>query len=359
MADEVVIRALASAAELGLFSGLSYVLDEELADDLAHGLRRPEWMWVALRDRRLVARAAWWGPAVDEPPSVLDFLDVGDDGDRVEVGARLLRAAIANVVPAGMVPPEYTRFVVPDWREVPATRTVVEDLMGIVSAVGGRLLAERFRFRWRPPTPIRPVSGRIVFRSLVDEHELIDLMTAALQDTLDAHSRQDLARMPARDAATRHFRDELAGYCTPREWWRVATLPSGEPVGFVIPAHNSYGPIIAYVGVLPAHRGNRYIDDLLAEGTRILAEHHPPRIHASTDLGNAAMAAAFVRAGWVNFERSITMTWEHGQERNGQVPRGGIPPSRSCAHPLRSPTSCSSGPAHSSMRRSWSSSPRT
>lgn len=114
-----MIRALASAEELSLFGGLSYVLDEELADDLARGLRRPGWMWVALRDGRLVARAAWWGPAEAEAPSVLDVLDVGDDRDRVEVGARLLRTAIAEVVPAGMVPAEYTRFVVPDWRETP------------------------------------------------------------------------------------------------------------------------------------------------------------------------------------------------------------------------------------------------
>jgi RimJ/RimL family protein N-acetyltransferase len=101
----------------------------------------------------------------------------------------------------------------------------------------------------------------------------------------------------------------LTTYVTPREWWQIACLGDGVPVGFVIPAHNSYGPIIAYLGVLPAHRGNRYIDEILGQGTRTLVEHDPPRIRASTDLENVPMAQAFARAGWENFERSISMSW--------------------------------------------------
>ncbi|RZS31164.1 hypothetical protein EV193_11543 [Herbihabitans rhizosphaerae] len=58
-------------------------------------------------------------------------------------------------------------------------------------------------------------------------------MVEDLDGTLDAHSRDDLTRMPAREAAVRHFEDELAGYRSPRDWWRTATLPDGEPVGFV------------------------------------------------------------------------------------------------------------------------------
>jgi RimJ/RimL family protein N-acetyltransferase len=77
----------------------------------------------------------------------------------------------------------------------------------------------------------------------------------------------------------------------------------------VIRARNDYNPIIAYLAVLPEHRGNGYVNDILAEGTRILAQHEIPRIRASTDLGNTPMANAFQRAGYVNFERVIKMTW--------------------------------------------------
>ena len=34
-----------------------------------------------------------------------------------------------------------------------------------------------------------------------------------------------------------------------------------------------------------------------------------PRIRASTDVGNAPMARAFARAGYVTFERQLDMTW--------------------------------------------------
>jgi hypothetical protein len=93
------------------------------------------------------------------------------------------------------------------------------------------------------------------------------------------------------------YESELALYKSPRDWWRVATLPGGEPVGFVVPARNAYNPIIAY------------IDDILAEGTRVLAEQDVPRIRASTDLGNVPMANAFRRAGYSDFKREINMTW--------------------------------------------------
>jgi len=68
-------------------------------------------------------------------------------------------------------------------------------------------------------------------------------------------------------------------------------------------------PAGRYLGVLPSHRGNGYINEILAEGTRILAAQNVPRIRASTDLGSIPMADAFSRAGWVNFERAISMTW--------------------------------------------------
>jgi RimJ/RimL family protein N-acetyltransferase len=115
--------------------------------------------------------------------------------------------------------------------------------------------------------------------------------------------------MSARQAAIRHYEDDLAHYRSPRNWWRIATLPDGEPVGFVTPARNDYNPIIGYVAVLPQHRGNGYIDEILAEGTRILNAQDAPRIRAATDLGNTPMANAFHRAGYINFERAINMTW--------------------------------------------------
>ncbi|MFH8631599.1 GNAT family N-acetyltransferase [Streptomyces lydicus] len=306
------MRPITGREELDIFSQLPYTLNEELADDLAADRRRPEWMWVALRGDRLLARAAWWSRPGGDAPLILDVLDIDDsasDPDRVDTGVRLLHTAMAATLSKGSRLPEYSRFVPPDWRENAVTRQVVEDRMAVLERTGARLFVERLRLEWRPESPVPEPSRRLVFRPVHDAKELVALMASVLDGTLDAHGRDDLTRMSVREAAIKHYEDELARYTSPRAWWRIATLPRGEPVGFVIPAHNGYNPIIAYIAVLPTHRGNGYIDDLLAEGTRVLAEQDVPRIRASTDLGNVPMANAFHRAGYVNFQREINMTW--------------------------------------------------
>lgn len=307
--DGITIRHITGAAELAKFCALPYTLNDELAGDLASGRRRPEWMWLALRGGDVLARAAWWGSPGAAEPGILDVLDVADAPGRTGVGTRLLQAALAELFPAGTRPPDYVRFIPPDWREHASSRQAVEDRMEIARQTGARLLVERYRFEWRPGTTAGAPAGRLAFRPVAGDGELLDLMTLVMDGTLDAHSRDDLTRMSARQAAVRHLGEELARYGSPRDWWRIATLPGGEPVGFVIPASNDYGAIIAYLGVLPGHRGNGYIDEILAEGTRILAVQKVPRIRASTDLANIPMARAFSRAGWVNYERAFTMTW--------------------------------------------------
>ncbi|MCX4965534.1 GNAT family N-acetyltransferase [Streptomyces sp. NBC_00654] len=312
--QDLTVRPLAGPQELGLFRRLSYVLDHELADDLATGRRRPEWMWVALHGERVVARAAWWTAEKGGQPLALDFFDLDDTlpvPERVEIGVRLLETAVAAVLPVGAARPEYGRFVPPDWHEDPVAREIVEARIQVMERTGARMLVERLRLEWRAGTAVPEDSGRLVFRPVTGREDLVALMTPVMEGTLDAHGQADLASgLSAREAAEKHFDEELAGYASPREWWRTAELPSGEPVGFVVPARNNYNPVIAYIGVVPAHRGQGYIDDILAEGTRVLAGQGVERIRAATDLGNVPMAKAFERLGYVNFERAFNMVWD-------------------------------------------------
>ena len=303
---DLILRPITGPDELDLFNRLPYVLNGELAEDLEAGRRRPRWMWVALRDGRVVARAAWWSRAGDEHPLLMDILDLdGDPDDAVE----LVRAALAAVVAPGTAPPEFVRYVPGDWRDRPEARRGLEQRTGVLQRLGAKLLVERLRLEWRPGTPLPEPAGRLVLRPVRDDGELIALMTLVLDGTLDAYSRDDLSRLTARQAAEQQYRDELQRYASPHGWWRVATLRDGEPVGFVIPAHNGYYPIIAYLGVVPVHRGRGHVDELLAAGTRLLAEQGVPRIRASTDVGNVPMAQAFARAGYVTFERQLDLTW--------------------------------------------------
>jgi RimJ/RimL family protein N-acetyltransferase len=309
--SDLTIRPITGSGELGLFTRLPHEFNDELDSDLRDGHRQPGWLWVALRDGRLVARAAWWGRPGDSVPSALDILDIDDPADpaAVDTATALLMAAIAEVVPAGERPPPYLRFLAPDWRAHAASRQATETRMAAAERTGARFFVERLRLEWRRGTPIPAPTGRLAFRQVSEPAELLALMTKVMDGTLDAHGRDDLTRMSPAEAAAGHYYGELDRYTSPRDWWRVAELPGGEPVGFVIPAHNGYNAIIAYLGVVPAHRGNGYIGEILAEGTRVLAAEDAPRIRASTDVGNVPMARAFHHAGWVTTGHQIDMTW--------------------------------------------------
>ncbi|WP_430782803.1 GNAT family N-acetyltransferase [Actinoplanes sp. G11-F43] len=292
----LTIRPAVMPGDLDAFNSFPYVLNTQILDDLAAGRRRPEWLWLAQRGDRVTARAGWWSRPGDEHPMVMDVFDV--DPDHLDDGRRLIEAA--RPAPA----PEYSRFLPPDWR-----RSESDTWMTVLEQCGAKLFVERLRLTWEPGTPVAEPSGRLTFRPPHDAGELIGLMAEVLEGTLDAYSRQDLTRMSPRAAAEEQYRSELERYASPRDWWRVAVLPDGEAAGFVIPAHNGYHPIIAYLAVVPAHRGRGHIDDILAEGVRVLAGPDVPRIRASTDVGNTPMAAAFARGGFRVFERQVDMSW--------------------------------------------------
>lgn len=311
--QDLTVRPLADNSELDRFLELRYVLDDELADDLAAGFRRPEWMWIATRGDRVLARTAWWGPVGAATPVHFDFLDVDDTlppEEGAAIGVVLVGEAMRAIFPEGAEPPEFGRFLPPDWRDDPAVRQATETRFAILEKLGAHLLVERHRLEWRAGTPLPDPGSRLSFRTVNDRDDLVNLMVPVLEGTLDAHSRTDLEQMTPREVAGQHYDEEFAGFTSPHDWWQVGESASGEPVGFVIPARNDYNAILAYIGVLPAHRGHGYVDDLLAQGTRILAEQGVPRIRASTDLLNVPMAAAFARAGYVNFEHAVNYTWK-------------------------------------------------
>lgn len=125
--------------------------------------------------------------------------------------------------------------------------------------------------------------------------------------SLDAETRRNFAAVGAESTA----RKELAFYLDApgdRNWWRLANTPDGQLAGLAIPSATPYGPNIGYLGVLPELRGNGYVDDILAEVTRAHAEHGATGITATTDLGNAPMAAAFGRAGYRNVQARIVLS---------------------------------------------------
>jgi RimJ/RimL family protein N-acetyltransferase len=287
----LVLRAL-EEGEFALFDRLPdpglvgfAAFDEPFAIKSRQDAYRPEWVWVALRGPEVVARAAWWGGPDDVEPRTLDWFDFTE----FDAAVRLLNTAPFHA--------KYELRLPPGWREDPATHAAATIRIDAARAAGMTPLVERYRYRWTPSCGIPKRPGRLEFRPEPDDAAFLELIRQVNRGSLDAHVRATVADAGF-DAAARQELDDLRWLPSPRSWWLTAYDHADRLVGFVVPAHHHADPLIAYVGVVPEHRGKGYAHDLLVEATHRLVEHGVDRIVAGTDVTNTPMAAAFTRAGY-------------------------------------------------------------
>ncbi|WP_200308742.1 GNAT family N-acetyltransferase [Streptomyces adelaidensis] len=283
-------------------------------DGLAKGEYRSEWTWVAEEGGETRAVALWWGTAHDTLPSVLNTLhvreSVGPDESRAALAAELLTAAHGEFAARGQdKPPEYHVLLPADWRDRPEAVAELAWRQEGARRAGLTVPLERLRYEWTPGNGTPAPSSRLRFRPEPDDEVFAGLFRAVLEGTLDVGSRTGAETMGA-DAQARaelaFYRDSMRGE---RSWWRIAETPQGDPVGFALPSRNTGSHVVGYLGVLPARRGHGYVDDLLAEITRLLAEEAgADLVRADTDLPNRPMAAAFDRVGYRNFARRLVLS---------------------------------------------------
>ena len=268
--------------------------DRYLAE-LAEDMYRPEWTWIAEHDSQVVGRALWWGPKGSPHPVALDCLDVDPAvGDRAAVAADLIGAALAGFPE----PVQYSIEVTGGWRDDPATVAAVEWRRAAAHAAGLTREVERLQFEWAPADGVPPAAGRLRFTEASDE-QFLALFRRIAEGSLDAQTRANLAAKGV-DATAREEMDFYLGAPGKREWWRIAYTREREVAGMAIPSATPYNVNVGYLGVVPEFRGRGYVDEVLAEITRLHASNGESRITATTDMGNAPMAAAFGRAGYRN-----------------------------------------------------------
>ncbi|MGW7417394.1 GNAT family N-acetyltransferase [Streptomyces sp. NPDC054863] len=285
---------------------------------LADGQYRLEWTWIAEDPSggAPLAVAVWWGGQVETTPGALDGVyvhdSVGTTAQRTALAAELLtRAHVAYARAGAAVPPAYHIFLPGDWHERPDVVAALEWRQEAARRAGLSESLERLRYEWTPAAGLPEPSsqGRLRFLAEPDDEVFVDLFRRVVEGTLDATSRQEAERVGAEQQARADvelYRDHMLG---DRSWWRVARTPAGEAVGFGLPSRNHSGPVVGYLGVLPEHRGRGYVDDILAEITRILvAETDPAHIRSDTDLTNAPTAAAMERAGYRNHARRLVLS---------------------------------------------------
>ncbi len=84
-----------------------------------------------------------------------------------------------------------------------------------------------------------------------------------------------------------------------RDAWQIETLLDGTVTGFIIPTRTAYDASISYFGVLPEHRGNGHVHELLSQMVQGHHDDGKQRIVGTTDAANIPMRAAFEGAGSV------------------------------------------------------------
>jgi ribosomal protein S18 acetylase RimI-like enzyme len=264
---------------------------------------RPEWSWVALRDGRVVARVAFMGPSNADRPEVMGSLEIGTGPDRIAVGSRLVRAAYAGMAGSEGHRLRHIQFVPVDWHERADCRAVVQDRLAVARAAGLELLAERVQLVLDAATPLPDRARRLSFRPPPDDAAVRDVVRRTFAGTRDAQLRRNV-EIQGPEPATRSF---MAGFGESPALWRLGYDETGACVGIAVPdlGEGGWGPDVAYVGVLPEHRGRGYAEDLLAEASRLLAAAGAAEISAAADAANTPMTAAFARCGYRIVDRLL------------------------------------------------------
>jgi GNAT superfamily N-acetyltransferase len=175
------------------------------------------------------------------------------------------------------------------WREEAAVARAVGWRVDACARAGLGRVVERLRFEWTSEAPLPAGAARL---RLVEEAD--DAVWIAM-----------FAQIGEPDAE-RTF-DGYVRAAISRGGWRVA-YAGDEPIGVTMPSAVDGGDVIAFVGVVPEHRGRGHSHELLAHATHHLAGRGASRIAGDTDATNIPMAVAFRRAGYCEVARRLVVT---------------------------------------------------
>jgi RimJ/RimL family protein N-acetyltransferase len=262
----------------------------QLAGAFDEGRTRPEWCFTEGQ-----ARLAFWAPFRGADPVITWQFEPGPDPARA---AGLLRRGLSEM---GL------DKIIHDISLKPGLTPVIDRAVEHQALLGAgfAMEVERLMLEWRSGSDVPIDPGRLTYRPArgLDADSVIELLVRISEGSLDYDTQVEVATAGAEHEA-RWMYDDLINRKGKPDWFVVGYL-GDSPVGLVAPDDHS----IAYIGVVPEHRGHGYVNDLLARGTATLAETGLERIVAATDVGNAPTANAFLRAGYSEVGRLFRYYW--------------------------------------------------
>ncbi|MEU0565579.1 GNAT family N-acetyltransferase [Nonomuraea sp. NPDC005983] len=262
----------------------------QLAAARDEGRTRPEWAFTQGQ-----ARVAFWAPFRDAEPVVVWQFEPGPDP---VAASALLRRSLETM---GL------SKIIHDISLQPGLTPVVDRAVEHEALVGAgfAMEVERLLLEWQAGSDVPEDPGRLSYRPArrLPTADVLDVLVRISQGSLDYDTQVELATAGAEHEA-RWMYDDLVNRKGKPDWFVIGYL-GDSPVGLVAPDDHS----IAYIGVVPEHRGHGYVNDLLARGTRTLAEAGVERVVAATDVANTPTAAAFLRAGYSEVGRLFRYYW--------------------------------------------------
>lgn len=257
---------------------------------------------MAEQDGSPIGRALWWGGDTAERPSTLDCLLIRDGTEHPEhVGAALIAEGLKAFGPGSAL--EFNIDAATAWADDPAAVAAVRWRGQAAKAGGFSRTTERVSYRRSAADPRPARSTRLTFEAAPDA-TFRGMFARVADGSLDAYTLHIVATEGIEALAD----DDLEFYLSlpgERDSWRVAVLDDRTPVGFMIPTRTAYDASISYLGILPEHRGNGYVHDVLAEMVHVHHDNDQDQIVGTTDLANTPMRAAFESAGFQVSRRRI------------------------------------------------------
>ena len=275
------------------------------------GRYQPEWMYVAMRNGEVVARASCFCNPDDGQPVAVDHFDISPSvDDPVAVGATLLRRLYDDI--GGRDPmPDLHMFLPAGWRAADDAVAIATRIAAAENA-GLSVLVERHRFEWlaepddEPRLDVVPPSELSVTTNPSDD-VLVDLLRAISVGSLDTGTVREVERLGV-DGAARSYVHDMTGLPGGRDHWLVAHSRNGDPAAIVIATMATQPhPQVAFIGVDPAHRGKGYGVALLREATTRLAAAGANRVRGDTDMTNVPMINVFRTCGWRPWATRLVM----------------------------------------------------
>jgi RimJ/RimL family protein N-acetyltransferase len=275
-------------------------------DDYAETVRRlwtsgeskPEWCFLLEEGDARVARVGFkvastttdprWLGSLPPLELFLYGLDLPWAGDFLGLGRRLLFEAIATMADE-----------VPTMLEVRINKELhlhTDARRRLMEECGMKLFQEKQGFSWADDgTPIE-VPNRLDFRTIdeIGPDAYRSVMARCGDGTLDRNDRYYWGGCGADNWAAQMT--ALVDDADAPMW--LEGYKGDSPVGYVAVAREpDWGSTIVHIGVVPEHRGNGYIDDLLAAGTAAAQRNGIGTMLSDVDVLNKPMMKAMRRAG--------------------------------------------------------------